>query len=104
MKDKYAKQVERLTHNPEKIHYEWRNSIGIFQFVGEQCDIKNQAGSCGCLTMIAGDDGFVAPTPELTVAIRADKRIPHTSRKITVESLPVFAEWRRRIDKELAKR
>jgi hypothetical protein len=37
----------------------------------------------------------------LTKAIRADARIPEGPQWITVNDLPVFAEWQRRLDKEL---
>ena len=40
-------------------------------------------------------------TPELTKAIRKDPRIPKLPKNITVADLPVFAEWQRRLDKEI---
>ena len=45
-----------------------------------------------------------AETEDLAAAIRADDRIPSQVRiggefAITVEHLPIFAEWRRRIDR-----
>jgi len=55
----------------------------------------------GCLTMIRGEGGYVAQTEILTKAIVADDRIPDDAAKVTKDSLPVFAEWQRRFDREL---
>lgn len=56
---------------------------------------------CGCLTEVRA--GFkIAWTTDLTNRIFADERIPNSAEDITPESLSVFAEWRRIIDKELA--
>jgi len=55
----------------------------------------------GCLTMIRRTEDFRAETDELTEAIRTDERIPTSAMDITHESLPVFAEWQRRLDREL---
>lgn len=57
-------------------------------------------GTVGCLTQIRGI-GYQAITPELTQEIKNDKRIPKTVDEITPESLAVFKEWQRRLDKEI---
>jgi len=54
---------------------------------------------CGCLTQIKWEE-YDGPTPELTAAIRADERIPR-SEDLSLEDLPVFAEWHRKFDVEL---
>lgn len=54
----------------------------------------------GCLSMIR-NGSFEAETDELTREIKVDERIPRTEHLITLESLPVFAEWQRRLDREL---
>lgn len=106
MKDKYDLAIEYLTKNPDEILDSWsmiaENETGfpLFQFAtvsGEPGDFEY-----GCLTQIRNlDHPFHAETPELTEAIRADNRIPRTHRELAVEHLPVFAEWQRKLDREL---
>lgn len=99
--DIYDEAVEYLTKHPEKIEEAWNYTdarVGgiLFEYTGP---------GCGCLTQVkTGSELFKGPTPELEEAIRADPRIPLGVDSITVESLPVFAEWRRRLDKELGRR
>jgi hypothetical protein len=44
---------------------------------------------------------YQAPTEELNAAIVADGRIPLTGEDITIDHLPIFAGWQRRIDQVL---
>ena len=105
MPDKYDGAIDRLTENPNTIWETW-NSPHSF-FAGCLFMYASKDGyphdDIGCLTTIRRNDGFgrLACTPELTEAIRADERIPKNARDIKVEDLPVFAEWQRRLDKEL---
>jgi hypothetical protein len=102
MKDRYDKAVAYLTKHPDEIIHAWRNPEGepggrLFQFVGTT---DGYGESCGCLTEVK--DGIRrAQTPALTKAIRADIRIPKGPQWLTAKDLPVFAEWQRRLDKEL---
>ena len=110
MKDKYDEAVEYLTARPEEILETWtypssKQAGCLFGFATPDPFVrafnKEQAGRlCGCLTEIKGR-GQDAWTDELTAAIRGDERIPSHGAYITVEHLPIFAEWQRRIDKEL---
>lgn len=116
MPDKYDDAIDCLTRAPSEIPEAWgeirRHPAGcLFQLawnkdaerawpVGRECP--------ACLTQIRGDDIFcddrdrwIAQTPELTKAIKADERIPSEPTEIEVSDLPVFAEWQRRLDKEL---
>jgi len=100
MKDKYDEAVEYLTAHPGEIRDTWR-----YPFDSRAgCLFNYAAPGCGCLTQIArmSSDG-VPHRDDLTEAIRADSRIPRRSIDITVESLPVFAEWQRRLDVELGR-
>jgi hypothetical protein len=102
MKDQYDKAVAYLTKHPDKIIYAWENPDGelggrLFQFMGTT---DGYGESCGCLTQVKSGIRR-AKTPALTKAIRADARIPEGPQWITVNDLPVFAEWQRRLDKEL---
>lgn len=103
-KDKYDLAIEYLTERPEKIMNAWRNPSSapagcLFQFANKSGCAEDP--KCGCLTGIK-NFYFEAATPELTVAIKADSRIPELH-DITAASLPIFAEWQRRIDKELGR-
>jgi hypothetical protein len=44
-----------------------------------------------------------AATPELTFAIGNDERLPPDIDKVTVDHLPIFAGWQRRIDQVLGR-
>jgi hypothetical protein len=100
--DKYDKAVQYLTKHPGEILMAWqrpRVERGgcLFQFAG---DTDKYGEQCGCLTQVK-DRISRAQTPALTKAIRADVRIPKGPQWITAKDLPVFAEWQRRLDKEL---
>ena len=106
--DKYDEAVEYLKDHPDNIREAWINPAGemggcLFGFVsGSRRTGRVDGQSVGCLTTIVlGID--VAETEGLTVAIRADDRLPDSDLGITVELLPVFAEWQRRIDLELGR-
>ena len=102
--DKYDRAIEYLTAHPEKIPYAWVNAPvhedeadpDIRGVEDMRCLFAATAAGYGCLTQIRC--GSIGPTPEITAAIRADDRIPTNENEITVEDLPVFAEWQRRID------
>jgi hypothetical protein len=68
-----------------------------------------QGMPCGCLTQVVRKENTLdAWTPKLTEAIRADQRIPGSIRDISRlrgdelrTALQPFAEWQRRLDKEI---
>lgn len=115
MSDKYDEAIAYLTKHPDAIQDAWQagdvhEEAGcLFVAVAPEHQLYGHSvpftsgGDCGCLTTIrCGDSRFaLAWTKELTEAIRADERIPKDPDDITVEHLPIFAEWQRRIDKEL---
>lgn len=105
--DKYDRAIAYLRNHPEEIHAAWDTAAcrknarakgwELFTVCSEYDD-----GSYGCLTQVrAGEEAY---TDKLTNAIRADTRLPATSNGITVKSLPLFARWQRRIDKELGRK
>lgn len=65
-------------------------------------DLENDnEQNCGCLTQVRGQN-YQAWTDRLTYEIRRDKRIPFSEEHIThPDQLEVFAEWQRRLDKEI---
>ncbi|MGE0289092.1 MAG: hypothetical protein AB7I42_22800 [Bradyrhizobium sp.] len=106
MADKYDKAMAYLLAAEtdedftERVWDAWRapydtDGGALFQHAGTGPD-------CGCLTSVRRGS-FDAETPELTAAIRADERIPKYCADITRDNLPVFAEWQRRIDRELGR-
>lgn len=115
--DVYDKAIAFLRKHPERIYRAWVDPTrepggALFSFTSrsrkaelsrETHPIYGDRMSCGCLTQIRGGD-YAAPTKALTAAIRDDERIPAISTLIDVESLPVFAEWQRRLDKELGRK
>ena len=104
MLDKYDAQIQRIitSENPEEvIRFEWGHGIGLFDFCTQDRRAYTPDGrKVGCLTMVRSGL-YHAETPELTAAIRADTRIPSDLRGITVDDLPIFADWQRRLDEEL---
>jgi hypothetical protein len=113
--DKYDIAVAYLREHPEEIPDAWNNPSGqvqgenrgepLFGYVAPNpfrsiVDIGNGLIKCGCLTQVAlGEEE--AYTDDLTQKIRSDHRIPTKPEDITVNDLEVFAEWQRKIDKEL---
>lgn len=100
-RDKYDEAIEYLTAHPEHIQQAWMNPCDrerggcLFQFVAENGEYGT--GWCGCLLTVAAL-AQPACSEFLTEAIRADERIPIRQDRITVEHLPIFADWQRRID------
>jgi hypothetical protein len=111
--DKYDRRIASLLEDdPDddeltaRIHADWIRGSSLFAFVRgtyADCYTKGCDGNpCGCMTQIKLEPSkYDAPTRELKEAILADDRIPNDPMSITRELLPVFAEWQRRIDKEL---
>lgn len=107
MKDKYDIAIEYLTEHPEEIYATWSTPSGsphgcLFQMVTPSGNYQTpewNSDQCGCLTQVKYTS-YPAWTSELTDEIRDDERIP-SLRNITVADLPVFAEWQRRLDREI---
>lgn len=104
-RDKYDREITVLKARPELISSHWQSCNGLFAVCGKEIPgqiLLDKNGSvCGCLTEVRS--GCPAQTPELTKAIRADKRIPLRSRDIKAKHLPVFAMWQRRLDRTIRK-
>ena len=97
--DKYDRAVAYLTKRPHLIYNAWSHGF-MENFHIRARVLFSAAGGfhgCGCLTQVKS--GSPAHTPALERAIRADIRIPWNADEITVKSLPVFAEWQRRLDR-----
>jgi len=95
--DKYDRAIEHLREHPEDVWLAWH----LHSNHPAGCLFAYTAPGCGCLTQVKC--GRRAPTDELTIAIQSDGRIPENNEDITLEHLPVFAEWQRRLDKELGR-
>jgi hypothetical protein len=104
MKDKYDEAIEYLTEHPEHISTAWSvPDDGTHQKIVQAHCLFQHVGEYGCLTQIRLDpDCFgIFDNDALTNEIARDERIPTTDSDITIKHLPVFAEWQRRLDKEL---
>src|SRR5438045_1488958 len=100
--DKYDRAIKYFTENPEQIMLCWmfpktNTHSCLFQHCGDRNDTD-----IGCLTMIRNGTHSAA-TDKLTDAIAGDERIPLNVEGIAVETLPIFAEWQRKIDLELGR-
>ena len=115
----HPKQIEYAWGDPEE--YEGRGGE-LFGFVGPDWKsndntvrYEGQHGTCGCLQQIRAakvvnecdtmvealrTEGQMVGSywPRLWEKIAGDRRLPHEPSDITVEDLPVFAEWQREID------
>lgn len=105
--DAYDRAIQSLINVPDDeftkvVNRVWMNyddtPEGVL-FGGATPSRSVGTGEGACLTMIRNN--YEAYTPELTLAIRNDERIPNDVDDITKENLYVFAEWQRRLDKEL---
>lgn len=126
--DKYDLAIDYLTQNPEQIRDAWGNPEDyegrggeLFGFVGPDWKSNDNKvrydgvhGTCGCLQQIRaakvngkhenmaealdGDQMTGSYWPRLWDKIANDRNLPHDEDDITVEDLPVFAEWQREID------
>lgn len=103
VKDKYVHAMEYLHRHPDRIFAAWWSALHsphvpgacLFAFAGPQ------HSPYGCLTQIRRNRTRRAATDALTSAIRDDERLPKESMDIHPEHLNVFAEWQRRLDREL---
>ncbi len=105
VKDKYVHAMEYLHRHPEMIRIEWSHGNDPSWSSPGKHLFALTAEGCGCLTQVRGRSlraaSTEAPTEALTRAIRRDQRIPRDEVNIRPEHLNVFAEWQRRLDREL---
>jgi len=110
--DKYDRAIELLQQSEnflEDVVRAWINADAgdttgcLFQYAGEINSYYGYNGtSTGCLTMIRKHPATrSAATKDLTEGIINDARIPKEYTDITPECLPVFADWQRRLDREI---
>lgn len=128
--DKYDQAIAYLTDFPNEIEQAWaqpadhpagclfqqasRINLSTGNFEKQHPVEAGEHVICiGCLTQIRRDAKDILPvinyvnipycaiTPDLTKEIALDTRIPDSPDRVGLEHLPVFAEWQRRLDKEL---
>jgi hypothetical protein len=99
--DKYDAALAYLTEHPDQIPDAWSYGGSCRSEWGERgaClfNIVTIAGCDSCLTQLRRGEDSLANHPILD-AIRGDHRIPKSQYAITVDDLPLFAEWQRKID------
>jgi len=109
MADKYDDDIAEIMKEVEEgedfsavVNEHWCNASPLFQYA-TPLDVRRRPDGkeCGCLTMIRKYPDCSAWTDKLTEEIRSDERIPFSAWTVTPEDLPVFAEWQRRLDKEI---
>lgn len=109
--DKYDEAIAYLLAQEDfhdAVKTSWSNPLFIkagclFQYVTPSGELERDCDGLicsGCLTIVRAGIRR-ACTPELTDRIRADNRLPDSPDKITKESLPVFAEWQRELDRTI---
>lgn len=110
--DRYDDQIAGILHVRDTegddagrllILEQWSEAEGLFAcagVTGSTSDTTVSGDWCGCLTQIRSGR-YVAATDVLTVGIVSDERIPDSEADIDFDDLPVFAEWQRRIDREI---
>ena len=124
-KDKYDHAIDYLIANPEDIYDAW-SSPGAYDGKGGELfglvapdwtdssaaaeGYSSRVGTCGCLQQIrsAKEEGYDGTEGNAKMAywnrlwdlIANDRRIPISGSDITVEDLPVFAEWQREVDEK----
>ncbi len=102
--DKYDEAIAYLTANPEKIWDAWDKPIsrdGGCLF--DRCAKNVGDRSYGCLTQVRAGQRSGQRSGCFVDEIRADERIPISGESIRIKHFPVFAEWQRKIDKELGR-
>jgi len=107
--DIYDKEIMRLT---KLVSEEKRcKAVPIIQAWGygkehsplfDACGISRHT-LCGCLTQVKSGS-YPAQTRELQERIANDPRVPPTPYDITLDDLPVFAEYQRELDKMFNRR
>jgi len=104
-KEEFQKEVRKNWYSPQK-----EGPGCLFQFVTPNGDASGESTNpegytTGCIMMLHMTPYYHAWTPELTEAIRNDKRIPIGVDKVTKRMLRrVFAPWQRKIDKILGRK
>lgn len=104
--DIYDQEIATLTKYPERIYDHWNGTSPLFSKAGRPGVYQDKNNlSIGCLTQIkiTKDSSYiyVSEVPSFTEEIYADDRIPGDAKKISLEMLPVFADYQRRLDAEL---
>jgi hypothetical protein len=110
MMDRYDRAIAWLRDGREHLLEDAWGTDGespgwaLFAYASDSPDTPRdtEGNFCGCLTQVR--QGEPAATPELTDAIRADKRLPMRAHELRMEHIDVFAEWQRRLDAEIPNR
>ena len=112
-RDVYDLEVDRLTKVYEEeglqafrsaVCTSWGDAEPLFSFCTPTGNSTAPGTECcfGCLTTVHNGAHF-AWTPAITQSIRDDERLPNYDDQIEPHHLPIFAEWQRRLDKELGR-
>ena len=92
--DKYDRAIAYLTEHPEEIFGAW----SCWDNHRAGCLFNIIPGSNVCLTEARLDPEEISANHPF-IRITEDERIPESPDEITVDDLPVLAEWQRKLDK-----
>ncbi len=108
--DKYDIEIQQISaavHTKHEIDARWSTATPedygcLFQRTtpdGKMSDVLEDGKYLGCLTQIKSCPAiYRASTPELTAEILDDPNLPSRPQDITLEHLPHFAAYQRRLD------
>lgn len=107
--DKYDLAIQALTLEPSAIYESWNKANDPESLTGNALlghvlftPVDRTGHKCACLTEVKEHYLDFGPDKYRT-EIKNDPRIPSCGMAITVDHLPVFAEWQRRLDADAAK-
>ena len=98
--NKYDEAIEYLTENPGQIYDAWMDPDShqggcLFKFLPGPDNVDQWIG---CLTQIRFKPKLYSSRVPFLDEIIQDERIPFRPSDITIEDLPVFKEYRERVD------
>lgn len=102
--DKYQQQIEELmalspNDFDKAVYDQWTDARGLFNLACRLPTSGDRWAPMGCLTMVKRGT-WVAQTPELTLAIKNDPRLPTlvTGIRQDRKQLEAFREWQSKLD------
>ena len=107
-RDIYDEAVDYFTAHPDEIPNAWCRPTTypygiLFGFASKKRDVGTPDGPgsrCGCITEVATGK-YNAETQEATLFIQSCRGVPRGGTQILVESLPIFRDINRELDKML---
>lgn len=104
----YLRHVEALKGmNREERYRAWswvKSPVFVFCCKDKTLPSSTVSPRCGCPTMVAVNNHYIAETEELTALLRADERLKAIdTHNLTDSDIDYLAEWQERIDEMLGR-